>query len=127
VVRAVIKGGLSWHQAAAQFSVGIGTAINWVRRFHETENNKPHQVGGYRSKKIAVVAPRLACATLPDRRFCRARAELVRHGLKVNYRTMWEFVRAEKISYKKDADCRRTEPSRRPGVREHSAPNIGIG
>jgi transposase len=36
VVRAVIKGGLSRHQAAAQFGVGISTAINWVQRFHET-------------------------------------------------------------------------------------------
>ena len=36
VVRAVIKGGLSRHQAAAQFGVGISTAINWVQRFHES-------------------------------------------------------------------------------------------
>ena len=36
VVRAVIKGGLSRHQAAAQFGVGISTAINWVQRFLET-------------------------------------------------------------------------------------------
>ena len=32
VVRAVIKSGLSRHQAAAQFGVGISTAINWVQR-----------------------------------------------------------------------------------------------
>jgi len=32
VVRAVIKGGLSRHQAAAQFGVGISMAINWVQR-----------------------------------------------------------------------------------------------
>ena len=53
VVRAVIKGGLSRHQAAAQFGVGISTAINWVRRFHETGSVKPDQIGGYRPKKIA--------------------------------------------------------------------------
>src|ERR1700751_1079462 len=52
VVRAVIKGGLSRHQAAAQFGVGISTAINWVRRFRETGSVKPDQVGGYRPKKI---------------------------------------------------------------------------
>jgi putative transposase len=28
-------------------------------------------------------------------------AELAERGLKVDYRTMWEFVRAEKLSYKK--------------------------
>ena len=53
VVRAVIKGGLSRHQAAAQFGVGISTAINWVQRFHETGSVKPDQIGGYRPKKIA--------------------------------------------------------------------------
>ncbi len=41
VVRAVIKGGLSRHQAAAQFGVGISTAINWVWRFCETGSVKP--------------------------------------------------------------------------------------
>ncbi|WP_176533523.1 MULTISPECIES: helix-turn-helix domain-containing protein [Bradyrhizobium] len=53
VVRAVIKGGLSRHQAAAQFGVAISTAINWVQRFHETGSVKPDQIGGYRPKKIA--------------------------------------------------------------------------
>ncbi len=53
VVRAVIKGGLSRHRAAAQFGVGISTAINWVQRFHETGSVKPDQIGGYRPKKIA--------------------------------------------------------------------------
>ena len=52
VLRAVIKGGLSRHQAAAQFGVGISTAINWVQRFHETGSVKPDQIGGYRPKKI---------------------------------------------------------------------------
>src|ERR1700722_15451917 len=53
VVKAVTKGGLSRHQAAAQFGVGISTAINWVRRFRETGSVKPDKVGGYRPKKIA--------------------------------------------------------------------------
>jgi transposase len=52
VVRAVVKGGLSCHQAAAQFGVGISTAINWVRRFRETGSVEPDQIGGYKPKKI---------------------------------------------------------------------------
>jgi putative transposase len=43
VVGTVIKGGLSRHQAAAQFGVGISTAINWVRRFGETGSVEPDQ------------------------------------------------------------------------------------
>jgi len=74
VVRAVIKGGLSRHQAAAQFGVGIGTAINWVRRFRDTGSVKPDQVGGYRPKKDYGAVPRLAGATLPEGGLYRARA-----------------------------------------------------
>src|SRR5215203_4420947 len=40
-------------------------------------------------------------------------AELAERGLKVDYRSVWEFVHAEKLSYKKDADCGRTGPPRR--------------
>src|ERR1700693_9005 len=60
VVRAVIKGGLSRHQAAAQFGVGISTAINWLRRFHETGSVKPDQLG---AKEDCRAAPRMAGAT----------------------------------------------------------------
>lgn len=52
VVRAVVKGGLSCHQAATQFGVGISTAINWVGRFRQTGSVEPDQIGGYKPKKI---------------------------------------------------------------------------
>jgi len=103
VVRAIIKGGLSCHQAAAQFGIGISTAINWAQRFRETGSVKPDKVGGYRLKKIAgpqrdwlVQRCRKADFTLRG-----LVAELAGRGLKVDYRTVWEFVHAEKLSYKK--------------------------
>jgi putative transposase len=103
VVRAVVKGGLSCHQAAAQFGVAISTAINWVRRFRETGSVKPDQIGGYRPKKIAGahrdwLVQRCRKADFTVRGLV---AELAERGLKVDYRTMWEFVHAEKLSYKK--------------------------
>src|SRR5213083_1936209 len=99
VVRAVIKGGLSRHQAAAQFGVGISTAINWVRRFRETGSVKPDQIGGYRPKKIAGphrdwLVQRCRKADFTVRGLV---AELAERGLKVDYRTMWEFLHAEKL------------------------------
>jgi len=66
VVGSVRRGGLSCHQAAAQFGVAVSTAINWVRRFRETGSVEPDQIGGYRPKKIAGAAPRLAGATVPE-------------------------------------------------------------
>ena len=74
VVRAVIKGGLSRHQAAAQFGVGISTAINWVQRFHETGSVKPDQIGGYRPKKIARTRTANGCMQRLPEGLHRARA-----------------------------------------------------
>ena len=46
VVAAVDKGGLSCHKAAAQFGVGVNTAILWVRRFRATGSFAPGQMDG---------------------------------------------------------------------------------
>ena len=114
VVGAVLKGGLSCHQAAAQFGVGISTAILWVQRFRRTGSVEPDQIGGegvlgldarigYKPKKISgrhrdwlVERCRTADFTLRG-----LVAELAERGLKVDYRTMWDFVHAEKLSHKK--------------------------
>ncbi len=45
VVAAVEKGGMSRHRAAAQFGVGISTAIAWVKRFRETGSIAPGKIG----------------------------------------------------------------------------------
>lgn len=103
LVRAVLKGGLSRHRAAAQFGVGISTAINWVRRFRETGSVEPDQIGGYRPKKISGqhrdwLLQRCRKADFTLRGLV---AELAERGLKVDYKTVWEFVHAEKLSHKK--------------------------
>src|SRR5712671_1691117 len=115
VVRAVIKGGLSRHQAAAQLGVGISTAINGVQRFHETGSVKPDQIGGYRPKKIAGAHRdwRVQRCRKEDFTLRGLVAELAERGLKVDYRTVWDFVHAEKLSFKKNCGGWRTRPSRR--------------
>jgi putative transposase len=103
VVRSVVKSGQSCHQAAAQFGVGISTAILWVQRFRRTGSVKPDKVGGYRPKKIA--GPHrdwlLQRCRKADFTLRGLVAELAERGLKVDYRTVWEFVHAEKLSHKK--------------------------
>src|SRR6266436_5598308 len=53
VVAAVETGGMSCHQAAAQFGVGVSTAIIWVRRLRETGSIAPGQMGGHKPKAIS--------------------------------------------------------------------------
>lgn len=103
VVAAVEHEGLSRRQAAARFGVSYSAAITWLKRFRETGSVEPGQMGGHKPKAISGAH----YDWLMQR--CRARdftlrglvAELAERGLKVDYRSVWEFVHAEKLSHKK--------------------------
>jgi putative transposase len=104
VVAAVREEGLSRHQAAARFGVAISTAINWVKRHDERGSAAPDKMGGHKPKKIVGGHADWLRAR------CRAKAftlqglvmELAeQRALKVDYRSVWEFVHAEGLSYKK--------------------------
>jgi transposase len=104
VVAAVERDGLSRRQAAAHFGVSATAAINWVARHRKTGSVSPSQIGGYKPKKISG----------PHRDWLMFRcgegdftlrglvAELGERGLKVDYRSVWAFVHAEKLSFKKN-------------------------
>lgn len=103
VVAAVDAGGLSCHRAAAQFGVGVNTAILWVRRFRETGSVAPGQMGGHKPKKISGKHRDWLLERTRVRDFTLRGlvAELAERGLKVDYRSVWEFVHAENLSFKK--------------------------
>lgn len=115
VVAAVMTGGMSCNRAAKQFGVGISTAINWVKRLRETGSVAPGKVGGYRPPAIAGehrlwLLQRIAAGDFTLRGLV---AELAERGLKVDYRVVWKFVHAEKLSFKKKRGGWRTRSSRR--------------
>jgi transposase len=103
VVAAVETGGLSRHQAAAQFGVGISTAINWVQRARQTGSVAPGKMGGHKPKSITGAHRDWLLARLQEGGFTLRElvTELAGRGLKVDYRTVWEFVRAERLSFDK--------------------------
>jgi len=115
VVAAVKTGGLSCNRAAKQFGIGISTAINWVRRQRETGSVAPGQMGGHKPKKIAGEHRDWLLQRTKEGDFTLRGlvAELAERGLKVDYRSVWEFVHAEKLSFKKKPGGWRTRPSRR--------------
>ncbi len=115
VVAAVEEGRLSRRQAAERFGVGISTAINWVRRFRETGSVAPGQMGGHKPKAIRGAHRDWLLERCREKDFTLRGlvAELAERGLKVDYRAVWDFVHAEKLSYKKNRPRHRTGPSRR--------------
>jgi transposase len=115
VVAAVESGGLSCNQAAKPFGIGISTAIGWVNRLHKTGSLSPGQMGGHKPKAICGEHRIWLLQRTKDCDFTLRGlvAELDERGLKVDYRSVWEFVHAEKLSFKKKRGGWRTGSSRR--------------
>jgi putative transposase len=103
VVRAVEVEGLSRRQAAARFGVSYSAAIDWVRRHRETGSVAPGKMGGHKPKAISGEHREWLLGRCRERPFTLRGlvAELAERGLRVDYRSVWEFVHAEKLSYKK--------------------------
>jgi putative transposase len=103
-VAAVLRDGLSRHESAACFGVAPSTVINWVRRFGETGSVAPGQMGGQKPKAIAGEHAAFLSRRVRDGAFTLRGlvGELAARGLKVDYRSVWNFVHAEKLSFKKN-------------------------
>ena len=90
--------------------------IHWVRRFRETGSVAPSQMGGYKPKAIrgahhAWLAERIQFGDFTLRGLV---AELAERGLKADYRSVWAFVHAQKLSFKKNTGgWRAGSPGRR--------------
>ena len=114
-VMAAIEGGLSRNQAAKQFGVAISTAIGWMRRVETTGSFAPGKMGGHKPKGISgehavFLSQRVKKGDFTLRGLV---AELAGRGLKVDYRSVWEFVHTEELSFKKKRGGWRTRSSRR--------------
>jgi putative transposase len=102
-VVAAVAGGMSRNRAAKQFGIGISTAINWVKRLGQTGSVAPGKMGGHKPKAISGEHRAWLLRRIKEGDFTLRGlvAELAVRGLKVDYRSVWEFVHAEKLSFKK--------------------------
>jgi transposase len=114
-VVAAIEAGMSRSQAARQFGVAISTAIGWMQPVEQTGSVAAGQMGGHKPKAISGehavwLSQRIRAGDFTLRGLV---AELGERGLKVDYRSVWEFVHAEKLSFKKKRGGWRTRSARR--------------
>ena len=114
VVSAVEREGLTRHAAAARFGVAPSSAIKWVQRFRATGSVAPGQIGGHKPKTLrGEHRDWLLERMTRDFTLRGLVAELAEHrGLKVDYRSVWEFVHAEGLSFKKKRAARRAAPAK---------------
>jgi transposase len=102
---------MSRHEAAARYGVAASSAIKWVRRFRDTGSVAPAQIGGYKPRTLrGEHRDWLLERASRDFTLRGLVAELAERGVKVDYRSVWEFVHAEGLSFKKKRAPRRAAP-----------------
>ena len=107
VVAAVKEEGQSRRQAASRFDVAASTVVKWIERYEKTGSVVPSQMGGHKPKKISGLHADWLRQRCNDKAFTlrglvKELAE--ERALIVDYRSVWEFVHAEKLSFKKNSD-----------------------
>ena len=103
VIGAVIAEGMSRRGAAERFGVSYSAAIEWVKLYQESGIVAPRKVGGGKPKKISGPWRDWLIVRCSQKDFTQRGqlAQLEERGLKVDYRSVWEFVHAEGLSHKK--------------------------
>lgn len=104
VVAAVELEGMSRNQAAARFGVAASSAIKWVARFRATGSAAPGKMGGHKPKTLRGEHAEWLIARCREADFTISQLvdELAQtRQLKVDRRSVWEFLHAEGLSFKK--------------------------
>lgn len=103
VVGAVKSEGLSRRAAAKRFGISYSAAIEWLKLVDDTGSVRARKVGGGKPKKLSGAWRDWLIGRCREKDFTLRGlvAELGERGLKVDYRSVWEFVHAEGLSHKK--------------------------
>lgn len=102
VVSAVNDEGLSRHEAATRFGIAPSTAVHWLKRSNTTGSVAPKRVGGYKPATLSGAhRDWLLERAKSDFTLRGLVAELAERGVRVDYRSVWRFVHAEGLSFKK--------------------------
>jgi len=113
---ALVEGGRSRREVARLFGVGEASVVRWCQRAQATGSPAAKPMGRRRGQLILLperdwLLARIAAA--PDLTLRGLRAELAARGIAVSCKAIWNFFRAEKLTFKKKPARRRTEPARR--------------
>ena len=109
-----VLAGESVRWVAAVVNVSVSSVVKWSQRYRATGSAAPGPAIG--RPRPSLLAPhrdwlleRLGSGEHVTLRGLQA--ELTERGTKVDYRTVWNFVHAEGLSFKKNRSAKRAAPS----------------
>jgi transposase len=99
-----VNSGESVRSIASDLEIATSSVVKWSQRERRTGSPAAGQMGGHRPKKLVGepsvwLRRRMKAAPFTLRGLVRELETAC--GLKVDYRTVWSFVHAEKLSFKK--------------------------
>lgn len=100
-----VQAGESRHAVAERLGISPSCVIKWLDRYHKTGSVKPGQIGGHVPPKIRGAHREWVLAQIKaggDVTLQGLADGLGERGVKVDYRTMWNFVHREGKSFKKN-------------------------
>ncbi len=104
VVSAVLSGE-SCRSVAVRFEVAVSSVVKWSQRYRATGSVAPDKIGGHRRRVLEphrdFIVERIN--QTPHLTLHRLKDELAAHGVSVSHNTVWEFLRREGLSFKKNA------------------------
>ena len=104
-----VMAGETVRSVAAVLEVSVASVVKWSQRFRQTGSAAPGPMHGHRPRLLLPHRDWLIARTANDQPFTLRglQAELAERGVKVDYRTVWAFVHAEGLSFKKKRAAKR--------------------
>ncbi|MDE8343194.1 MAG: hypothetical protein POG24_05180 [Acidocella sp.] len=99
---------------AAVLEVSVASVVKWSQRFRRTGSAAPGPMHGHRPRVLLPHRAWIVARTANGQAFTLRglQAELADRGVKVDYRTVWNFIHDEGLSFKKKRAGMRTGSSR---------------
>jgi transposase len=114
-VVAAVKAGTSRREAAKRFGVSASSAVRWVALERASGTVAAAKFGGHCKPKLLAHRDLVRQLTEdePDLTLQEMRARLAAQGVVIGYGSLWRFLDAEDISFKKNVSRQRAGQARR--------------
>jgi transposase len=103
-VVAAVAAGQSCRVAADRFDIAVSSVVKWSQRFRATGSVAPGKMGGHRRPVLephrAFIFERIEQTS--HLTLHRLKDELAARGVTVSHNAIWQFMRREGLSFKKN-------------------------
>ena len=103
-VVAAVAAGQSCRVTAERFDIAVSSVVKWSQRYRATGSVAPGKMGGHRRRILephrAFIVERIAQTS--HLTLHRLKDELAARGVTVSHNAIWQFMRLEGLSFKKN-------------------------